>query len=224
MGGDPSQVISQMAEPQQQQSGPTGRVTDQEIGGIIRYLDPEVAVDFLVDLANLRGGSDNITVIVARVVSEELSAAGEVPETVPRAAAGTHPAWWIIAGIGLVAALVASQFEQLPVIVIGGIAFCLGVLGAVAQWFRQRRAPTIPNSTPTSPYTNAPAVVDETFFHGISSTMEALGTAFPELEIAAALETLRSCPKTDAGSFSNESCIQICERFAELAKQLRGKI
>ena len=205
--------------------GLTGKVTDQEIGGIVRYLNPEVAVDFLVDLANLRGGSDNITVIVARVVSDKLSAAGEVPEKIPRAATGTHPAWWILAGVGLVAALLGIRFEQVPVIAIGGIAFCLGALGAALQWFRQRRHPQpTPNAIPTSPYVTAPAVVDDTFFHGIKSTLEAMGTAFPELPITPALESLQSVPKTDVGGFSNESCIQICEQFAELAKQLRDKI
>jgi serine/threonine protein phosphatase PrpC len=47
--------------------GLTGLVQDAEIGVIVKYLPPVDACRLLVDLANLRGGGDNITVIVARV-------------------------------------------------------------------------------------------------------------------------------------------------------------
>lgn len=47
--------------------GLTGQVSDQEIGVILGCLPPEEATQILVDLANLRGGPDNITVIAAQV-------------------------------------------------------------------------------------------------------------------------------------------------------------
>jgi PPM family protein phosphatase len=47
--------------------GLSGQVSDPEIGSVITALPPAEACRFLVDLANLRGGPDNITVIVVRV-------------------------------------------------------------------------------------------------------------------------------------------------------------
>lgn len=47
--------------------GLTGLLTDSEIGLIARYLPPVEACRLLVDLANLRGGTDNVTVVIARV-------------------------------------------------------------------------------------------------------------------------------------------------------------
>src|SRR5262249_46718085 len=47
--------------------GLSGPVSDREIGAVVGALPPEEACRFLVDLANLHGGPDNITVIVARV-------------------------------------------------------------------------------------------------------------------------------------------------------------
>ena len=44
--------------------GLTGNVTDSEIGMVVRELPPDEAVRLLVNLANLRGGSDNTTVII----------------------------------------------------------------------------------------------------------------------------------------------------------------
>ena len=47
--------------------GLTGVITDAELGSIMANLTPNEAVRVLVDLANLRGGPDNITVVIAKV-------------------------------------------------------------------------------------------------------------------------------------------------------------
>lgn len=53
--------------------GLTGFVADEEIGQVVaRTRDPAVACEDLVELANSRGGRDNITVIVARCDGEGL--------------------------------------------------------------------------------------------------------------------------------------------------------
>ncbi|MCA9124796.1 MAG: protein phosphatase 2C domain-containing protein [Planctomycetaceae bacterium] len=53
--------------------GLMARVTDEEIAATLRNLATQEAAQLLVDLANLRGGPDNITVIVARVTGSELA-------------------------------------------------------------------------------------------------------------------------------------------------------
>lgn len=53
--------------------GLMARVTDEEIAAILRHLSPDEAARLLVDLANLRGGPDNITVIVAQVTGDEMA-------------------------------------------------------------------------------------------------------------------------------------------------------
>jgi protein phosphatase len=50
--------------------GLSGQVGDAEIGAVASTLPPAEACRFLIDLANLRGGPDNITVIVVRVGGE----------------------------------------------------------------------------------------------------------------------------------------------------------
>jgi PPM family protein phosphatase len=47
--------------------GLSGPVTDEELGAILQCMGPEEAAKTLVDLANLRGGPDNISLIVAQV-------------------------------------------------------------------------------------------------------------------------------------------------------------
>lgn len=55
--------------------GLTGVVSDTEIGSVLANMSPDEAVSVLVDLANLRGGPDNITVIVAKVAHPNLATA-----------------------------------------------------------------------------------------------------------------------------------------------------
>ena len=53
--------------------GLTGLVEDAEIGTLMDCLPEDLATRVLVDLANLRGGSDNTTVIIVRVEDEPTS-------------------------------------------------------------------------------------------------------------------------------------------------------
>src|SRR5579862_271537 len=78
--------------------GLTGHVQDAEIGIIARELPPQEACRLLVNLANLRGGSDNVTVVIGRVSG----APGTEPEDEnPGPAPGLGLGWiitmWVIA-------------------------------------------------------------------------------------------------------------------------------
>ncbi|MBR0226713.1 MAG: protein phosphatase 2C domain-containing protein [Thermoguttaceae bacterium] len=52
--------------------GLSGRVEDSEMGQILELFSPADATEALVNLANLRGGPDNCTVVVAKILSNEL--------------------------------------------------------------------------------------------------------------------------------------------------------
>ena len=88
--------------------GLSGQVKDEEIGVVLRYLPPTEAVRALVDLANLRGGPDNITVIVVRITGPQVaSGASGPPDTsanVPVPGRPVHPFLWTILGVLTLAA------------------------------------------------------------------------------------------------------------------------
>ncbi len=56
--------------------GLSGQVPDEEMGAILQCLPPAEAAQVLIDLANLRGGPDNSTVIIVRVKGPTLTPAG----------------------------------------------------------------------------------------------------------------------------------------------------
>jgi len=78
--------------------GLTGLVRDEEIGIACRELAPAEACRLLVDLANLRGGPDNITVVIVRVgaIPAEL---GSEPETEPDEMGEGRFGWGWLGGV-----------------------------------------------------------------------------------------------------------------------------
>ncbi len=89
--------------------GLTGQVKDGEIGAILNNLPPEEAATTLVDLANLRGGPDNITAVVVRVVElpNGAVAVADSHDEPPRPSEqGVRPRWFF-AGAALVMLLAA---------------------------------------------------------------------------------------------------------------------
>lgn len=53
--------------------GLTAVVSDTEIGSILANMTPDEAVQVLVDLANLRGGPDNITVVIVKITHPKMA-------------------------------------------------------------------------------------------------------------------------------------------------------
>jgi protein phosphatase len=88
--------------------GLSGQVEDAEIGAVLVSLPPAEAVQALVDLANLRGGPDNITVICARVLDRQIA---QDADGRPANAVGDlnlrriHPLAWAISGVAFLAAM-----------------------------------------------------------------------------------------------------------------------
>jgi protein phosphatase len=122
--------------------GLSGQVKDEEIGAVLSALSPQEAVRVLVDMANLRGGPDNITAIAARVSALPVEDDAEAEPLPPIHANGssTHPALWI----GMAACLVAALAFGAGGYYIG--AFIGALLAAVAAVFA-----LLPNLSPSKP-------------------------------------------------------------------------
>lgn len=127
--------------------GLTGKVTDSELAGILNHLDPPRAASLLVDLANLRGGPDNITVIVAKVGDQRMSTSAVAPapiivgaESLPPPAL---PAAWIATSVLVLASLLALIIDQR--LLAGGLFVAAVVAASVAQlrtrWRSRRGVP-----------------------------------------------------------------------------------
>lgn len=83
--------------------GLSGQVEDDEIAQLLSLLSPEDAADSLVNLANLRGGPDNCTLIVANILRVPDPTAGDEDERgYEKRPALSTASWSLLAGaIGL---------------------------------------------------------------------------------------------------------------------------
>ena len=114
--------------------GLSGPVEDDEIGTILGCMSPDEAVRALVNLANLRGGPDNITVVIARVVGP-LEARGKDTQTdnppLPRTARPVHPALWTVMGVLAAAAAGAAAMQRWPAMAVSLIGAMIAALIAL---------------------------------------------------------------------------------------------
>jgi PPM family protein phosphatase len=117
--------------------GLTGRVEDEEIGAILASLGPTEAAQALVDLANLRGGPDNVTVLIGQVVGPEL-VAGTTPQEPLRMGGSRNlqpmnMAIWMAAIVcGLAAAVLAWTGPMVAAEIAFGCA-AVAALGAIVH-------------------------------------------------------------------------------------------
>jgi protein phosphatase len=118
--------------------GLSGQLTDHELGAVVSVLPPAEACRFLVDLANLRGGPDNITVVVIRVGGKPLADGKGTPLLAGRGTGFRIP--WpltalalgaLLAG-GAVGAMAAQMyFLGIPAFLVAAVVIVAGLVGLV---------------------------------------------------------------------------------------------
>jgi protein phosphatase len=125
--------------------GLSGQVQDEEIGAILSVLSPQEAVRTLVDMANLRGGPDNITAVVVRVLAVPEGEAEETESHVPSdpAAPHAHPALWaVMAACVLIALGLAAVGHYIPAFVSVLLAAVAAVVALVQSLGRSSPQPS----------------------------------------------------------------------------------
>ena len=163
--------------------GLSGPVDDKEIGALVGCLPPDQAVQVLVDLANLRGGPDNITVIVARVredLRDEDHDTIQRPET-PRRRTGAATWLGLIAGLAVAAGLAIGVHPLAGLV--GAVVTLVLTLLAVLMGAR-KPAPTAPPwramSHQPGPHGCWPWAPDEAFIAELVKTLQQLRNAAME--------------------------------------------
>jgi protein phosphatase len=121
--------------------GLSGQVSDEEISHLLQVLDVDQAARVLVDLANLRGGPDNISVIVVKVLA--LPAVDEQSAPV-RNSEAVGSVWWqqpllVTSLICFLFAAILAAVSQWPLAI---IASGLGLAGLLFQSLRWLAPPT----------------------------------------------------------------------------------
>jgi protein phosphatase len=118
--------------------GLSGQVSDEEIGSILVCLPPDEAVQSLVHIANLRGGPDNITIIVVKVLGPQIAGAGEKSSSKPASAKNArpvHPMVWTLLGVSILLAVGSFAMGYWPISLVALVV--AGLSGVTATLQRQ---------------------------------------------------------------------------------------
>ncbi len=163
--------------------GLSGQLTDQEIGAVASVLPPAEACQILMQLANLRGGPDNITVTIARVTGgNPADCAAAAPPSRPSAWLGKLP-WPLMAlclGVLLAGAAAFLGASQRPGIqltfALAAVAILAGLAGLALNYFREQRVPTSgpPEHRPLNVYRQTPCRIDRPMVERIARAEAAL--------------------------------------------------
>jgi len=167
--------------------GLSGQLTDEEIGVLLGVLPPHESAQALVDVANLEGGPDNITVIISKVQGPELVGGEGQAFNTPKSkqgGKGPHPAVWAaVAAIAFFAGLFAF-LEMYPIAAVVGVA-ALGVLGfAIFQLIRGQGGATsaAPDRYGRGPHTQTKAPPNKAFSDKLVSMVDKLKETAIEME------------------------------------------
>ncbi len=169
--------------------GLSGPVDDKEMGIILAAMPPAEAVRALIDLANLRGGPDNITAVVARVTGPPPTAArGAESDAAEHAQArsSVHPLVWTWLGVSTLAAAGAAAVEAWGTAVASLLAAVLASLVALVQRYATPEASPSFESQPLGkgPYRSSYCAPNDEF-------VDRLGLLVEELRGAATQEDWR---------------------------------
>jgi protein phosphatase len=125
--------------------GLSGQVKDEELGALLGTLSPGEAVRTLVDVANLRGGPDNITAIVVRVESVPAGEGNEALQVEPDKPSPVHPLWWGLMAMALLVALVLAIARYYAAALVSVLVGAASGVAALLQSLSRPQASTVPS-------------------------------------------------------------------------------
>lgn len=198
--------------------GLTGKVDDDEIACLLKHLPPEEAAQFLVDLANLRGGPDNITVIVLRIVDgNHATQPGNTAITSAKQheRPSIHPAVWAVIGSCLVAAAVMGfmqNFIPAGIALAAAVALVLYALFKTTQTPTEGFAPSEANQLGKGPHTSAQAITPQAMSQRLDDVLTQLYDAAKENDWDVNwrhVDNLRSQAKSSTDAGKHESALKL---------------
>lgn len=113
--------------------GLSGQLADEEIGSLLSLLDINTAAKAMVDLANCRGGPDNITVVIGEA-QRDIGMGSNAGASNTLKNVGTFPTLFgLLAAIGFLTSLFLAFIQQIPLALVFAAA---ALISLVTGWIK----------------------------------------------------------------------------------------
>jgi protein phosphatase len=125
--------------------GLTGKIEDHELAAVLAHLPPDEAAQFFVNLANLRGGPDNITAVIVKVTGPTLATGSgpadplKIGASASRGGSKDFLVWVAAAVFGLAVLVLFITNNPIPAAIAAIAAVTLTLVGLLAPTLRARR-------------------------------------------------------------------------------------
>ncbi|GIW98119.1 MAG: protein phosphatase [Pirellulaceae bacterium] len=207
--------------------GLSGQVSDEEMGALLRSLAPQQAAKFLVDLANLRGGPDNITCVIVEVVDHRIEtragASGGGPLTLPTGR--FSPLLLITTLICWAAAGLLFLLGSVPLAIVAAVLGAISLLTALIRLGANHGGHVASSRYGNGPYRHYPAVADRELFEHLAGTLKSLREAVEERGWKVHWEELdlrfaEGCAAADRGNYQL-AVGRLAQVISDLMDQIR---
>ncbi len=166
--------------------GLSNQLSDLELGAIAHAFSPAEACKVLIHLANLRGGPDNITVVVARVpethVASNSTPLPSSPATGLTSRTSSIP--WPLVGLFLGVALATTaavlsggegSIWSIVTFVLAALSVLAGLTGLARKYLRERGEPTSTfDLRPLQVYRQTPCPIEKSLVERVAHAEESL--------------------------------------------------
>ncbi len=209
--------------------GLSGQLTDTEIGVFLQELPIATASQTMVDLANLRGGPDNISLIAVEIndalISSVSREANALPTRVVEDKTAVHVGFWVAAavcGLGAVIFLMAGQW---PIAAGAAVIGLLSLLVGVAA--KPSPKPPVMNESLSygrAPYRRYRCQPDAAMADRMAGTIEALGDAARENNWSEAGEIILERQPEAQAAYNDRRFAEAIRRYADITVEAMKRI
>jgi len=205
--------------------GLSGQVSDVEIGQVLAILPPALAVETLVNLANLRGGPDNITIVTARITEDaDVSQAVDDEMQVP----GWQ--WGILAG-AFVAGLAATASFVFGFMELGALLALATMVAGIAFFVMTQRtlfasSPFVPTSTHSglAPYRTWDCTPSAEFANALAKMVQELLLATQGQRLTVPIQTIQRYESEAVKEHQNGNFAASLRNYIQIINSLMREI
>lgn len=209
--------------------GLSGQLTDTEIGVFLNELPIAIASQTMLDLANLRGGPDNISLIAVEVNDPLISTVGHEAHTLPDRVAeqqsAIHVGFWgasAVCGLGAVIFLMAGQWP----IAVGALVF--GLLSLIVG-LASKPTPKTPEVRDglfygRAPYRRYRCQADAAMADRMAGTIEALDDAARENNWPEAETVIRELLPEAQAAYNERRFSEAIRKYADITVEAMKRI
>jgi serine/threonine protein phosphatase PrpC len=211
--------------------GLTGQLDDSEIACLSDCLPLDLAAEVMRDLANLRGGPDNITLVLCRIERLDLQAPPAPSEAtaLPMRLVRSSAVWFYLglAALCLLVSLVMALAGNGPLAMVTALLGTIPIGVAAWRWWMVEPPAGTDQPLGRGPYRRASAQATQPFLDRLAGTLQALREAAQENAWPVDLERIdqqqAAARQAEQTASLREAVVLYATTIAEVMRQLRSE-